>query len=107
MATGTIYSSRLFAQQGVDVPTVAFTVPSSQVFVVRDIGCYVGAVDFTSSLIFKDLEDSVAWLSFGVDLGQSRSFQWTGRQAFEAGQSLLVVPDAHPWDVRITGYRLT
>jgi len=101
------YSFLLFSQQGVSVPTTCFTVPAGETWVVRSIDCYVGAPLITSHLIFKQLDNSAAFLSFGVDATQSRSFTWTGRQVFEAGQSLVVDPTDHPWDVRVSGYHLS
>ena len=98
---------RLFSQQGVNVPTAAFEVPAGRVYIVRNIDCYVGAPDISTQLIFKDLLESTAWLSFTAELGQSRSFQWEGRQAYGEGSSLVLDPTDHPWDVRITGYDLS
>jgi hypothetical protein len=104
---GPVYSRRLFSQQGVSLPTTAFTASPSQVLVVRSIDCYVGAPAVSTQLIFKDLDESTAWLSFTAELGQSRSFTWVGRQVYEPGQSLELQPLDHPWDVRISGYELS
>ena len=100
------YSRRLFSQQGVTDPTVCFTVPPGQVWIVRSIDCYCGAPLVSSQLIFKEYENSAAFLSFTTEAGTSRSFQWEGRQVFEAGQSLEADPADHAWDIRVSGYEL-
>ena len=101
------WTHKLFSQQGVSSPTTAFTVPAGQVWVIRSIDCYVGAPAVSTQLIFKNLDDSAAWLSFTAEIGQSRSFTWVERQAYMSGESLTVQPIDHPWDVRVTGYELS
>lgn len=107
MSLGPVYSVRLFQQQGVSVPTVAFVVPPGLVVVVRSIDCYVGAPTVSTQLIFKEGVSSCAWLSFTGEATQSRSFSWVGRQVFIAGDELVVDPADHPWDVRVSGYHLS
>jgi len=99
-----VYSFLLFQQQGVSSSTVAFTVPSSEVWVVRSIDCYVGAALLGAALLFNDLPSGGTWLRFEELEALARSFTWTGRQVFPPGSGLEVVPENHAWDVRVSGY---
>jgi len=101
-----VYTRLLFVQQGLSGALEAFVVPPGEVWVVRNVDAYVAAPLLTTQLLLKDKDSSAAWLSFASEAGTSRSFQWEGRQAYEEEMGLVIDAVDHPWDVRVTGYKL-
>lgn len=114
--TLTIYSRELFARLflpgGVGVQ--CFTVPVTEVFVIRDVAVWCAAPGTTyengsavNGFYFAD-DGTVRWwqlLDPGPVVGVT--YHWEGRQVFEAGSSCTFNPLDQNWSVRMCGYIFT
>ena len=84
----------------------AFVVPTGFVCVVRDLDAYAGnsGVSPIHLRLLNALGGTIRL--FQVDPDTNASFQWTGRQVFNAGEDVTVLTDA-PWDFAVSGYLLS
>lgn len=98
------YSTSFAALQGLSGDH-ALTVPSGEVWVIRDIDVY--ADDFAPAefyFIGASTQTIAYWQSSGASTPST--YQWRGRQVFEPGET-IILRATNAADVTMSGYRLT
>jgi hypothetical protein len=100
-----VYSVVVFSGS-ISGPTELYTVPAGLVFVLRDVFFVSGDGSGTGAVILN--QDDVAaaggaWAASGLG---GAAIHWTGRQIFNAGDTLYGYTDADEATARVCGYLL-
>jgi hypothetical protein len=99
-----IYSTR--AAAGViaaGATTVVYTVPAGTVFVLRCVDVVsTGAAGSELALELTGVATPIFYTSTAV----SQHFQWTGRQVFNAGDTITLATAGGAWSFMLSGYSL-
>jgi hypothetical protein len=104
MAYGPVYSVR-FVQLQNYTGYYTLTNDTGQVWVLRDLDAYCGAVvDIGQILLRGDLGQVL--FSASSTPAQAGYFQWRGRQIIQDGESLTIDAQVNGWDATLSGYSL-
>lgn len=100
-----VYSSRLYRVSGLNGGSGTITVPAGEVWIVRDVDAYSGAVVGTVTVRFLDIDTGgTIWENTG-GINTATYASWRGRQVFEAGDS-FAFSASDLSDIRASGYKL-
>jgi hypothetical protein len=102
----TVYTKRL-ASGRLAGGMQTFTVPAGKTWIVICLDANVDSVVNNAATIYMGRGQNEVWFVRTVTATGGQSIQWTGHQAFSAGESLVVGQPAGTWDYAITGYELT
>jgi hypothetical protein len=83
---------------------VDVVVPAGLVWVIKCIDAANRSGASTDVLAVADAIGVIFWYVDPVSPAMTRWFQWQGTQAFSAGETLRIAPQAGRWDVRVSGY---
>ena len=107
----TVYSRLLFRAHAVDTDTVAvYTFPAGYLYVVRDMDVFLAGEGGGAFSVY-DGASCTFWSVTAPEGGTGFWEHWSGRQVFEAGDSVSFAPSTiDPFghgDIRVSGYALT
>jgi hypothetical protein len=101
-----VYTQRLFAVQGLSGRQTIFA-PAGFAMVLVDCSVYNQTISTAEFRLEDVFTGGTFWVVSNTLSDPARSFQWSGRQAFDSGHGLTFNAAADLWDVRATGYILS
>jgi hypothetical protein len=93
--------------QAVPAGTTVFTVPTGHVYVLRDVDIYQDQLVGAAVVRMAEAVANLFFYSNGMPVTRFAWLQWTGRQVFEAGESLQIFASLPTTVFRLSGYDLT
>jgi hypothetical protein len=102
-----VYSTNFIAELGL-VGAISLTVPSTEVYVIRDIDVYAdGAISVPFTYVFAHGANGQAFFYYQWEPGTQAWEQWRGRQVMSPGTTWDVTSSNGAVDVTVSGYILT
>lgn len=99
-----VYSTQFFAVLG-GTSSYTFVVPTGQVAIVRDLDGYINNV-LGGSFVLQNAAGGRIYGNLQIPGSSAVVMQWTGRQVYSAGQSIVCVLGGDPVDFALSGYLL-